>query len=190
MIGIPSRTPAEPAQRAREEAAAAWDHLLAAAAHGAQRVGGSSRRTGAVARERATHAALALRGECPGPSPGRGRWLGTGLAGGVMIGAAAVMALGRRRQGAAPGLPEPARTAATRVRERVGTAVGALRERTGAVTRRTAGPGEETTAEIPTATGEPPPAAGTTTEAGMTTEAGPRPEPAPARRPTPHTAVE
>jgi hypothetical protein len=83
------------AQRAREEMGDAWAHLLAAAEYGARQAGVATRRQGAIARERAAAAVLALRGEQP-PSPWR--WLAVGLAAGVAIGSAGALILGRRMQ--------------------------------------------------------------------------------------------
>ena len=95
MIRITNRRQSRPAQRARDEATAAWDHLKAAAEHGAQRVGDKSRRTSGTARERANNAALALRGETPRSTTRK--WLGMGLAIGAAMGAAAAAVLRRRR---------------------------------------------------------------------------------------------
>lgn len=95
MIRFRNRRQPRPVNRARDEATAAWDHLKAAAEHGARRVGDSSRRTSGVARERANNAALALRGETPRSTTRK--WLGTGLAIGTAIGAAGAAVLRRRR---------------------------------------------------------------------------------------------
>jgi gas vesicle protein len=95
MIRLTNRRESRPAKRAREEATAAWDHLKAAAEHGARRVGDKSRRTSGVARERAHKSALAVRGEAPRSTTRK--WLGMGLALGAAIGAAGAAVLGRRR---------------------------------------------------------------------------------------------
>ena len=70
----------------RDEAAEAWDHLVAAVLEGATDVGERSRRAGATARERAASAVLALRGQRhPRPWP----WLVAGLGAGLVVGAVA-----------------------------------------------------------------------------------------------------
>jgi hypothetical protein len=125
MNRFTNRRQSRPTQRARDEAAAAWDHLKAAAEHGAHRVGETSRRTSGIARDRANNAALALRGETP-RSTSR-KWLGTGLAIGAAIGAAVFALLGRRRthgDNGTTGYPagEKANSAMETVREKASTA--------------------------------------------------------------------
>lgn len=118
----------EAAHRARDEMGEAWTHLLAAAEQGAREAGEKTRRQGALARERAAAAAMALRGEQP-PSPWR--WLAVGLAAGVAIGSAGAVILSRRMQGMdTETMKERAGTAMGSVRERTGGAVEAVRERT------------------------------------------------------------
>lgn len=97
MIRLTNRQEPRAATQARDEATAAWDHLKAAAEHGARRVGDTSRRTSGIARQRANDAARALRGEAPRSKAGT--WLGTGLAVGTAIGAAGAAVLRRRRPG-------------------------------------------------------------------------------------------
>src|SRR5436190_9751462 len=78
----------------RDEAAEAWDHLVAAVLEGATDVGERSRRAGATARERAASAVLALRGQRhPRPWP----WLVAGLGAGLVVGAVAGAVLARRK---------------------------------------------------------------------------------------------
>jgi hypothetical protein len=77
----------------RDEAAEAWDHLVAAVLEGATDVGERSRQAGATARERAASALLALRGQRrPPPWP----WLVAGLGVGIVVGAVAGAVLARR----------------------------------------------------------------------------------------------
>jgi gas vesicle protein len=124
MNRLTNRRNPRPAKRARDEASAAWDHLKAAAEHGARRVGDTSRRTRGIARERASNAALALRGETPRSTTRK--WLGTGLAIGAAIGAAGAALLGRRRNSRGPDdsheVREKANSAMETVREKATTA--------------------------------------------------------------------
>jgi hypothetical protein len=78
----------------RDEAAEAWDHLVAAVLEGATDVGERSRRAGATARDRTASAVLALRGQRrPPPWP----WLVAGLGVGLIVGAVAGAVLARRQ---------------------------------------------------------------------------------------------
>jgi hypothetical protein len=78
----------------RDEAAEAWDHLVAAVLEGATDVGERSRRAGATARQRAAAAVLAFRGQRrPSPWP----WLAAGLGVGLVAGAMAGAVLARRQ---------------------------------------------------------------------------------------------
>jgi ElaB/YqjD/DUF883 family membrane-anchored ribosome-binding protein len=119
------RVPSQPAKLARDEANAAWDHLLAAAEHGRRRIGDTTRHTSKLARKRADLAARALRGERPA-SPWR--WVGIGLAAGAALGAAAGAALARR--------PE------------ADTAVETIRERTNAAAHKAADTARDTAARV------------------------------------------
>lgn len=78
----------------RDEAAEALNELMAAVLQGAADVGERSRKAGAVARERAASAALALRGQRPPPP---WPWLVAGLAVGVVVGTVAGAVLARRQ---------------------------------------------------------------------------------------------
>jgi ElaB/YqjD/DUF883 family membrane-anchored ribosome-binding protein len=126
------RVPSPPAKLARDEANAAWDHLMAAAEHGRRRIGDTTRHTSKLARKRANLAARALRGERTA-SPWR--WVGIGLAAGVALGAAAGAALARR--------PE-ADTAVETIRERT----TAARERTTAAAHKAADTARDTAARV------------------------------------------
>jgi hypothetical protein len=117
MIRLSNRRHSRPAQRARDEASAAWEHLKAAAEHGARRVGDTSRRSSGVARERANNAAMALRGEPPRSTTRK--WLGMGLAIGAAIGAAGAALLGRRRNQPTGGDTDEVRGKATAAMETV-----------------------------------------------------------------------
>jgi hypothetical protein len=77
-----------------DEAAEAWDHLVAAVLEGATDVGERSRRAGATARDRAVSAVQALRGQ---RRPAAWPWLVAGLGVGLMVGAVAGAVLARRK---------------------------------------------------------------------------------------------
>ncbi len=79
---------------ARDEAAEALDHLVAAVLEGATDAGERSRRAGVTARDRAASAARALRGQRPRPP---WPWLVAGLAIGVAVGTVAGAILARRQ---------------------------------------------------------------------------------------------
>jgi hypothetical protein len=126
---------------ARDEAAAAWDHLRAAAGHGRRRIGATTRHTGDVARERASNAARALRGERPA-SPWR--WLGLGLAAGAAASAAVVAVLARRQEAT----KEQVREVTDTVKEKANTAVDTIRERTTAAAHRAADTARDTASRL------------------------------------------
>jgi hypothetical protein len=124
MIRSNRRGPTRQARQAREDAVSAWDHVRAAATQSVRRVGDSSRRSKKAARERANNAAMALRGQTP--RSGIRKWLGIGLAGGAIVGAAAAAMLGRRRNHQSDpddqGVRDKASAAMDTVRERATTA--------------------------------------------------------------------
>lgn len=126
MLRSENHTAYTAAQRAREEMGEAWAHLLAAAEHGARQAGVTTRQRGAIARQRATAATMALRGEQP-PSPWR--WLAVGLAAGIAVGSAGAVILSRR-------MPDMDTDA---VKQRASAAVETVRERTGKVTGKLGG---------------------------------------------------
>jgi ElaB/YqjD/DUF883 family membrane-anchored ribosome-binding protein len=123
MIRLPDQVRSVDPQRARDELSAVWEHLVAAAEHGAKQVEQASRRRGALARHRAVAVRRAVRGELP-ESPWR--WLGVGVAAGVVIGAVGMAALTRRRPTAAE--PGSEQTTASAVREPAASAVAGVRE--------------------------------------------------------------
>jgi hypothetical protein len=143
------------AQRAREEVGEAWSHLLAAAEQGARQAGETTRRQGALARERAAAAALALRGEQP-PSPWR--WLAVGLAAGIAIGSAGAVILSRRMQD----------MDTEAMKQRASEAVEAARERTNEVAQNAAAAARDTASRVTGRTGAPSPTPGETTGGGTT----------------------
>jgi hypothetical protein len=96
MIHVPDIGFTNRSQRARDEVAAAWEHLLTAAEQTARQVGETSRRRGKVARDRTSLARRAILGEL---SPTPWRWLGVGLAAGAVLGATGALVLARRRAG-------------------------------------------------------------------------------------------
>lgn len=174
MSRFPYRVSSHRARRARDEAASAWEHLVAAAEHGARRIGDTSRESGKVARKRANRAARALRGDEPNPW----QWLGLGLAAGVIAGAAGAVVLSRRREEIVEAVEGRA--------ERAGTAVETVKERTSAVASRAAGTARDAAARVREAArsrtnpdGEPGTAA--------TTAGRPAMEPDPANRSHPNT---
>ena len=127
MIRLPDHVLSVDPQRARDELSAAWEHLVAAAEHGAKQVERASRRRGALARRRAAAVRRAARGELP-ESPWR--WLGIGLAAGLVIGAAGATVLTRRPrtdQGG-PGSPSTGSV----VRDRASAALAEAGEQAGA----------------------------------------------------------
>jgi hypothetical protein len=146
MIRMNNRRQSRPAKRARDEANAAWDHLKAAAEHGARRVGDASRRSRGIARERANNAALALRGETPRSKTRK--WLGTGLALGAAIGAAGAALLGRRRNHhgdePVPDMPE--------MREKANHAMETVRDKATEAAHRAATSARDTAAKLSEAT--------------------------------------
>jgi hypothetical protein len=103
-------------RRARDELSTAWGHLAAAAGQ----VEHASRRRGALARDRATAVRRAALGE-PLQSPWR--WLGYGLAAGLLLGAAATAALIRRQARGDQAEPGPGEDTAGPVRDRATAAV-------------------------------------------------------------------
>lgn len=122
MIRLPNRVFNVDPQRARDELAAAWEHLAAAAEHGANQLEQASRRRAALARSRATALRRVVRGE---PPTSRWRWLGAGLAAGVVIGAAGGAVATRRRAADPSG---SGNGTLGQVRERGGAAVAGARE--------------------------------------------------------------
>jgi ElaB/YqjD/DUF883 family membrane-anchored ribosome-binding protein len=127
MIRLPDHVPSVDTQRARDELSAVWEHLVAAAEHGTKQVERASRRRGALARSRAAGVRRAVRGDLP-ESPWR--WLGVGLAAGVVIGAVGTAVLTRRLRTAEESGSE--QTTASAVRERAASAVAGVREQASA----------------------------------------------------------
>lgn len=128
MIRLSDHVPSVDPRR-QGELSAAWEHLVAAAEHGVEQVEQASRRRGALARRRAAAVRRAAGGELP-ESPWR--WLGVGLAAGVVIGAVAAVVLSRR--GRTAGQTEGAeseQTTVSAVRERAAGAVAGVREQAG-----------------------------------------------------------
>jgi hypothetical protein len=142
MIRLFNRRKSHPAQRARDEATAAWDHLKAAAEQGARRVGDKPRRTSRIARERANNAALALRGETPRSTTRK--WLGTGLAIGTAIGAAGAAVLRRRRNHGGDSTEE--------MRGKANNAMETVRDKATSATHRAANSARDTAAKVSEAT--------------------------------------
>jgi hypothetical protein len=147
------------AQRAREEMGEAWSHLLAAAEQGARQAGETTRRQGALARERAAAAALALRGEQP-PSPWR--WLAVGLAAGIAIGSAGAVILSRRMQD----------MDTEAMKQRAEAAVETARERTNEVAHNAAAAARDTAGRVTGRTRPPSPSPGETTGGGTSQSSG------------------
>jgi hypothetical protein len=145
----------EAAHRAREEMGEAWTHLLAAAEQGARQAGETTRRQGALARERAAAAAMALRGEQP-PSPWR--WLAVGLAAGIAVGSAGAVILSRRMQGMdTDTMKERAGAAMDSMRERTGGAVEAVRQRTSEAANTAVSTARDTAGKVTGRSGAPSP---------------------------------
>ncbi|MPZ29265.1 MAG: hypothetical protein GEV12_23455 [Micromonosporaceae bacterium] len=117
MIRLPDHPSSGDLQRAREELSTAWAHLVTAAGQ----VEHASRRRGALARDRAVAARRAARGELP-EFPWR--WVGLGLAAGLVLGAAGTAAaLIRRHARGDQAEPGPVHGTAASVRERATAAV-------------------------------------------------------------------
>jgi ElaB/YqjD/DUF883 family membrane-anchored ribosome-binding protein len=112
MIRLPDHPFSGDLRRARGELSTAWAHLVTAAGQ----VEHASRRRGALARDRAVAVTRAARGELP-ESPWR--WVGLGLAVGLVLGAAGTAAalIRRHARGDQPE-PGPAHGTAASVRER------------------------------------------------------------------------
>jgi hypothetical protein len=165
MIHLRDRIPTDYPQRARAELSTAWEHLLTAAQQAASQVGDTSRTRGAVARDRATLARLALRGQLP---TSRWRWAGAGLAAGVVIGAVAVAMLRRRPRPTDPALPQQPDDAPTAIADKARTATAVVGERASTAAHTVAAaardadtPREKITGREPSAE-SPPPARPTT----------------------------
>jgi len=123
MIRLPDHRFSGDLQRARDELSTAWAHLATAAGQ----VEHASRRRGALARDRAATMRRAARGEPP-ESPWR--WVGLGLAAGLVLGAAgtAAAALIRRHRSGDQTEPGPGHDTAASVRQRASTAAAGGRE--------------------------------------------------------------
>jgi hypothetical protein len=147
MIRSNKREPTRQARRARDEAAAAWGHLRAAATEGVRRVGDSSRHGRETARERANNAAMALRGQTPRSAIRR--WLGAGLAAGAVIGAAGAAMLGRRRNHHDS---PPMTDHDDGVRDKANMAMDTVRERATTAAHRAATATRDTAAKLSEAT--------------------------------------
>jgi hypothetical protein len=142
MFRLPERVFSVDPERARDELAAAWGHLVAAAEHGASQLERASRRRATLARERAAAVRRAARGEMPAA---RWRWLGVGLAAGAVIGAVGAAVLARRP----PGEPaEPGYSALAGVRERASSAVAGAREQASAAAHSAASAARETVGKV------------------------------------------
>lgn len=117
MIRLPDHPFSGDLQRARDELATAWAHLVTAAGQ----VEHASRRRGTLARDRASAVRRAARGE---PPEFPWRWVGLGLAAGLVLGAAGTAAaLNRRHAWADQPEPGPAQGTAASVRDRAAAAV-------------------------------------------------------------------
>jgi hypothetical protein len=117
VIRLPDHPFSEDLQRARDELSTAWAHLVTAAGQ----VEHASRRRGALARDRAVAVRRAARGE---PPELPWRWVGLGLAAGLVLGAAGTAAaLTRRHARGDQPEPGPAHGTAASVRERATAAV-------------------------------------------------------------------
>lgn len=130
MISSRDRVGSVSPRRTRRELVAAGEHLVSAARHGASQVSQTSRSQTKLARDRATAAAIALRGQ----SRTSWRWLAAGLTAGLVLGAAAARALAGGAGAAAPASTDrtadqtPAATAT--IRERTGATAEAVRDAT------------------------------------------------------------
>jgi ElaB/YqjD/DUF883 family membrane-anchored ribosome-binding protein len=123
MIRLPDHAFTDDVQRGRDELSEAWTHLATAAEQTARQVEHATRRRGALARDRAAAVRRAARGDRR-ESPWR--WLGVGLAAGLVLGAAGATALIRRRGGDQPE-PGSEHTAMASLGERASTAVAGVR---------------------------------------------------------------